>query len=222
MAKASPKKKKIIACIMAAACLVSLVGLLMLSNGDISFDIGAGETEPRPGVSNDATGKIDLCFPDWESDIFENPAYLDKNRYITYVEGGMAVTIVDEDYTGYGEVTAMFADYIYALTHGYAEMLNSFYADEFFANRDRWEAITMQKIYDVRVERILEGDITHETYGRVTRHIYKLTYKIMQNDGTFRADVKSDAEKPLFYEILDTGERLMILSVSPTLNTYTQ
>ena len=47
----------------------------------------------------------------------------------------------------------------------------------------------------------------------VTEYVYKLQYKIMENDGTFRDDILSDGVKPQFYTLIDDGANLLITDV---------
>jgi hypothetical protein len=214
------QRKKTAAVIIAAACGLCIVGLFFLNTGDLTFDFSTlFNTKETTQVvySGDGNHRISLYEPDWESNIFENREYLEKNRYITYVEGGMAITIVDGDYESFGEPVEMFAGYIDALTHGDAEAVNSYYADSYFKTHEPLEAITMQKLYNIKVEFISKNDINDPAKGIITRYFYKLTYMIMENDGTFRNDLISDAEKPQFYELIDDGTSIKIVNV---LNYY--
>ena len=47
----------------------------------------------------------------------------------------------------------------------------------------------------------------------MTEYVYKLQYKIMENDGTFRDDILSDGVKPQFYTLIDDGANLLITDV---------
>lgn len=58
----------------------------------------------------------------------------------------------------------------------------------------------MQKIYDIRVD--LNDKKSAEVDGKqTTLYCYMVSYKIMNNNGTFRGDVGSDTAKPLYFEI---------------------
>lgn len=210
------KNKKTAAVIVTAACGLCVVGLFFLNTGDLTFDFDfnfASKETQQVVYNGDGKHRISLYEPDWDSNIFENREYLDKNRYLTYVEGGMAITLVDGDYIAYGEPVEMFAGYIDALTHGDAEAVNSYYSDSYFEKNQPFEKITMQKLYNIKVEYISNNDKTDPVYGNVTHYFYKLTYMIMENDGTFRSDLISDAEKPQFYELLDNGYEIKIIGV---------
>lgn len=208
------KRKKTAAVITAAACGICVVGLFFLNVGELNFDFGIFHKETEQ-VEYDGYGqhRISLYDPDWESDIFLNPDWLDKNRYITYTENGMSLTLVDYDYASCGKPVEMFGEYVDALMHGDAEKVNSFYTDSYFETHDRLEKITMQKLYNIEVEYISESEI--ELDGKtVVQYIYKFTYMIMENDGTFRGDLVSDAMKPQYYTLIEDNDEIKISDIS--------
>lgn len=208
------KKKKAMAIAIAVACIICAVGMFFMQSGDAVFDFIEGlipeETE-KVQLVYDGYGehRMSLWDPDWETDIFTVERWLDKNRYLTYVDNGMAITITDGKYNEFGDTVEFMADYFDTLMHGDAEALNGFYADSYFEENDRFEAITMQKIYDMRMEYIKSTDV-----GSTTAYVYKITYKILENDGTFRDDMVSDAERPQFYTLVDDGIAIKITDVS--------
>lgn len=209
-------RKRRVAIIVAVLCLAAVVGMFFL-NSDLKFDFSfSGSSTPDETVQHvyDGSGqhRLSLYDPDWESDIFTNEKWLDKNRYISYAENGMQVMLIDGDFSAYGEPVELLADYCDALMHGDAERLNGFYSDDYFSTHDRFERITMQKLYDIVIEFLSEEDVT-ENGKIVSKYTYKLTYKIMENDGTFRNDLISDGEKPQFYTIIDDGAKLLITDV---------
>lgn len=208
------RKKKIAAAVIASACVVSVAGLFFLNTGDLSFNFGFPKKETEQTVY-DGKGqhRLSLYDPDWESDIFENQAWLDKNRYITYTENGMSLTLVDNDYASCGKPVVMFGAYVDALMHGDAEEVNSFYTDSYFETHERFEKITMQKLYNIEVEYVSEKYDVFD--GRnVVKYVYKFTYMIMENDGTFRNDLISDAMRPQYYTLIEDGDDIRISDVS--------
>ncbi|HIX91579.1 MAG TPA: hypothetical protein H9681_01725 [Firmicutes bacterium] len=214
--KTRESRKKTAAILIAAALGVCVVGLFFLNTGDLTFDFDF-LFEPEETVqyvySGDGVHRISLYEPDWDSNILEDPEYLDKNRYITYVDGGLSITIVDEDYSDYGEPVELLANYLNALIMGDAELANSYFADSYFDENSPLDKITMQKLYNISIEYIARADKDLPDLGNVTQYVYKLSYMIMENDGTFRSDVTSDAIKPQFYTIIETSNGLEIYDV---------
>ncbi len=195
------KKKRMITAIVIALA-ISIVGLIVLL-----LDSQPDAAEPEK--TDETTIRPLLAIPNWGEDIYEDEEWLDKNRYITYVDGGMSVTITDGVLDGYGICVEFMALYFEALMQGNAEALCGFYADEYFDTHYKWDEITMQRVYDMKLEHIDTASTASETV-----YVYKVSYKIMKNDGTFRNDVKSDAERPEFYTIVDNGHDIKITDVS--------
>lgn len=208
------KRKKTAAVITAAACGVCVIGIFFMNTGELNFNFGNLHKETEQ-VEYDGKGqhRISLYDPDWESDIFLNPDWLDKNRYITYTENGMSLTLVDYDYASCGKPVEMFGEYVDALMHGDAEKVNSFYTESYFETHKKLGKITMQKLYNIEVEFISQSDITLDGHA-VVQYIYKFTYMIMENDGTFRDDLVSDAMKPQYYTLIEDGDAIKISDIT--------
>ena len=185
-----------------------------MNTGELNFNFGNLHKETEQ-VEYDGKGqhRISLYDPDWESDIFLNPDWLDKNRYIIYTENGMSLTLVDYDYASCGKPVEMFGEYVDALMHGDAEKVNSFYTESYFETHKKLEKITMQKLYNIEVEYISQSDITLDGHA-VVQYIYKFTYMIMENDGTFRGDLVSDAMKPQYYTLIEDGDTIKISDIT--------
>jgi len=205
------KRKKKLAITMAVMCAVAVVGMFFLES-DLTFDFSSRDTEIVQHVY-DGSGvhRISLWDPDWETNIFNRRDYLDKNRYLTYAEGGMEITLVDGSYSDYGEGIELLAAYFDALMHGDAALVNSFYSDAWLAeNNGGFTKITMQKLYDMKVEYLSRVD---NKSAATTDWYYKISYKIMENDGTFRNDIPSDAVRAQYYTVHDNGYELEITYV---------
>lgn len=208
------KRKKTAAVITVAACAICVVGLFFMNIGELNFNFDFGKKETIQTVY-DGKGqhRISLYEPDWESDIFKNEEWLGKNRYLTYTENGMSLTLVDYDYASCGKPVEMFGAYFDALMHGDADAVNDFYTESYFETHDKFDKITMQKLYNMEVEYISRSDIT--LYGVQTiQYTYRVTYMIMENDGTFRDDLVSDAMRSQYYTLVEIGDEIKISDIS--------
>lgn len=217
--------KKPVAIGMAVALAICIFGAVYYTLGDdiarlvtASGKTDTTETTPVQYVY-DADGYHRPSFydPDWETDIFTLERYLDKNRYITFKEGGFSVMMVDEAYNEYGVCVEFLAEYLEALMQGNAEVLNGFYSSDWLDSNGRYDKFTMQKLYDMVIEFIVSTDTEGPDGRAITEYVYKISYKILENDGTFRSDIESDASRPQFFTVVDDGEGLSITSVSYTL-----
>jgi len=147
---------------------------------------------------------------DYEKDIFSDPEYLDLNRYITVVEGPLAVTVTDGDFLSHGEVVAFLAEkYIDSIIRGDAQTYNSCFSEKYYQDNEPLEQFTMQQLYNITLEledteKIEDGEEEYTLYG------YRVEYMIHCNNGSFRYDMHSDSFRPQYLVISDrSGEYLI-------------
>ncbi len=196
MKKESDKKKvkKIIAVLAAIAVLSALILLVI-------------ELLPEKKAHREENEQLYFFYPpDHESNIFENEEFLKKNRDIKYISSGLSVSYDIESFSKLGEAQAFLADYFSVLWQGDEEALNLMFTDEYFEDNDPYGDITMQKIYNISAEELGSSDMGNDT----TRYYFSLTYMIMENDGTFRRDLDSDAERPQYLEIISDKNGIKI------------
>lgn len=74
----------------------------------------------------------------------------------------------------------------------------------------------MQKIYDAEIEYRSKDILNKGKPDQITRFEYVVRYKIMDNNGTFRSDVGSDAAVPEIFEVLlyDSTDEILINSIT--------
>lgn len=186
-----------------AALVLALVGLSQLESMDFSDSLAKYDQAAATEGS-----KIFLAVPDYETDIMTIPEYTEKNLYIRYTNGGETFTVLPEEYSSYGACMELFGAYFDALKAGDAETVNSFYSDEYFSEHAPFADITMQKIYDIHIE-----FISNEVEGSDVVYSFKVSYKIMRNDGTFRPDLQSDSAMYQLYSLAYDFDTVRITSV---------
>lgn len=141
---------------------------------------------------------------DYTYNIFDDVLYNAKEREIYYSEYGSGELIDEGAYESYGEQAVFFRKYFDCVINGRYEEYPELFTDGFFKRYTIPERFTMQKIYDIRVN--LTDKIEAEVDGKqTTLYCYMVSYKIMNNNGTFRGDVGSDTVKPLYFEICTLG-----------------
>lgn len=142
---------------------------------------------------------------DYDYNIFEDAAYMDKNRYIEYTDGAVSVTVTEGDFAFHGGAPLVFFnEYFTAVINGDHEKFNTFFNDYYYEiqNNKPAEDFTMQRLYNINVTKLTESKIeSGEHFGKI-RYTYKVSYMIMKNDGTFRSDMESDSAVPQIIEIL--------------------
>ncbi len=202
------RKKKLIIVLIAVLCAVPVLFFLnRLLDRDWAAILRAQDAvETRPVY-------IRFAEPDYDENIFEDEAYLDKNRDISYTEDGVT-RVISENHAYYGAGVEFFYRYFTALMCGDADTLNSLYREEFFADHERFADFTMQKVYNIEIVKQTETLIEEGAYAGCTRYTFRVAYMILDNNGTFRRDMGSNAAVPQIFELLDDGNSLKIYSVS--------
>jgi len=180
---------------------------------DRDWDRTFREAALNKGAANETSGAIRFEEPDYDLDIFEDEIYLDKNRYITYTEGAVS-QLITENHSAYGVGPEFFGRYFSAVINGDSDTLNSLLTDDFIKENEAYGRFTMQKIYDITVEKLSENVIESGEYKGVKQYTYRVAYKIMNNNGTFRSDMESDAAVPVIFELLDDGQGPLLNSIS--------
>ncbi len=134
-------------------------------------------------------------YPVTDENIFENLQYVSKNRTVYYCDDSSGyehiAPITDENRTEY-EAEVLFAEvYLNTVILGDETALRGM-CSQSYLEKNSIPDFTQQMLYDInihsyRTEHLDDG-------SRLV--IYKLMYKIMQNNGTYRKDVGSDGARP--------------------------
>ncbi len=196
-------KKVIIVCLCAIPVLLLLNFLLDRNWSEIFRNSGA----------TDVKVEYKFATPDYDYDIFEDEKYLDKNRLIEYTDGAVSRLITD-DPSLYGVGVEFFSDYFDAVINGDVDAYNAMFTDEYKKEHGAKSEFTMQKIYNITLEKLSENVIEEGAYKGVKRYTYRVTYMIMDNNGTFRSDMGSDAAVPQIIELLEDSDGAKINSIT--------
>ncbi|MGI6202142.1 MAG: hypothetical protein ACOYID_01910 [Eubacteriales bacterium] len=206
-----PREHKKLALKIIVGCVAALIVLAALNR--IEFDaLYVRLFSPKP--LSDTTGKEQISFavPNYSENIFEDPEYMAQIRDVRYTEGALSTLITDGNYAQYGAALELLHRYLEAVIAGDAEALPSFFTEDYKKDNKLPERFTMQKIYEPEIEFYSKNIINPGKSDQVIRYEYVMRYRIMNNNGTFRDDVGSDAAVPEIYEILEyesTGEVLI-------------
>lgn len=209
-----PREEKKLALMVIAVCVLALAVLAALNL--IDFDaLYAMMFAPKP--LSDSTGRtIEFAQPNYSENIFEDEEYMAQNRYLRYTEGPLSTLITDGNYAQYGEAVVLLHNYLETIIAGDANSLPGYFTDDFKKNNTLPEKFTMQKIYDAEIEFRSRNVINKGKPDQITRFEYIVRYKIMDNNGTFRRDVGSDAAVPEIFEVLlyDSTDEILINSIT--------
>ncbi|MBE6631835.1 MAG: hypothetical protein E7623_03955 [Ruminococcaceae bacterium] len=192
------KKKRLILIFFAFAVLFICISLPFLREN----------TQKNKETPNNLPSYI-FYEPDYDTDILSDPEYLKLNRIILYTNGALSITVSPEDYESTDKVLYFLAEFTDTMIEGDFTKYPSFFSEKYNIKNTLPEKFTMQRIYDVSIEKIdqyyaEEDGVEHEQY------IYKLDYLIDKNDGTLRRDIGSGESIPQYLVITERNGRLEI------------
>lgn len=195
-ASADKKKVKKIFLVVACAFLVlgGLIGILSLVTEWISDDVETASYD-------------DYRFyePDYSNNILEDELYLSCNRGIHYNRYGNDTVLTAENIADLPESAAFFYNYFNNLIQGDYTNHSSFYTQAYLDIADDEkifpipEKFTMQGIYDIQVK--LHKGVTNAEDSSQYSEIFEVSYRIFENNGTFRRDILPGETQTLVYEL---------------------
>ncbi len=192
------KKPLIIAACLAGAlvlCAVLIAILESVGEGDIEY-----ETYP-PLPDN----KLYETYPE-DFDIMEYEEYLsfDRNIYRNDTNTGVTVSVDREQAAKYGEDFLLLYDVIIAINEGDRDSYNSYMGN---ARLEKGE-FTQQQIYDILITPYSSSE--EKGYEEIT---YKVTYRIHENNGTYRNTIESDKSRPQYFIINNSSGEFKVADI---------
>jgi hypothetical protein len=136
-------------------------------------------------------------------DILEYEEYLKYDRAVYYVDKmtGVTESVDDESADTHGEGLKLLYKLFGAVINGDANAYNSMVAESL----QYPDGFTQQQVYDITVTKQSQN-----TEAGHTEYIFKVEYKIHENNGSFRNTVESDASRPQYFVINDSSGRLLV------------
>ncbi len=200
------KKKRLTAITAIILCILALLTVTLWQSGLLSKIFKKKDYVSFPPVH---------LFPvNYNEDIFRDEEYLKLDRRLNFIDG-IESRLIDspEDASG-NTIAVFFLKYFECITLGdslgYCEM----FTDEYRSRFPDKESFTMQKIYEMTAER--ESDVAGEKPpSGVIVHRFKVSYKIKENNGSFKNDLASDTVRPQIYRIYEyPNGKILINSIS--------
>lgn len=147
---------------------------------------------------------------DYNANPLDDLVYVSKNREIMFIDrAGNGELLTEKDKDTKTE-KALFYNYFTALMEGEATSHSALLTENYKSNFAVQERFTPQKIYDIDI-RFLTGDTEDGKYSEK----YQVSYKIYENDGSYRADVGSNIAMLMVFEVTTENGRAMINSIVP-------
>ena len=139
--------------------------------------------------------------PDYDSNLLENRMYTSLNRNIYFDRYGSESVLTESDVVA-GEASGFFYDYFQCLVNGEYENYKGFFTNEYIEEHgeDIPERFTMQLVYVIRVK-LHSMNKPQPDNDDLTCEIYEVSYRIFENNGTFRRDILPDETRTLVFEL---------------------
>ena len=178
----SAKKKMIIAlCVALGAVLVLYLLTILIPM------ISSRQTNDQAEFVAD----YNFYSADYDEDIFADEEYMEliSRGMLQYDNGSNSIITVSEDnISDCGDYAAVVVNMLYSVRNGKADEYNTYFNDEYYRNNSKKETFTPQKIYDARLS-LFSVEAVQENKASYTKQVYKLEYKIYENNGTYRKDI---------------------------------
>ncbi len=185
-----------------------LCGLLLWAGLSYFGYLGLSETIRRADEMVEAPepeNAFSLATPDYDANIFENLRYLDRDGQIHY--GTLSNQVVlDSEASAPDEYGAFFYRYLHSIIMGDAATYRGCFTESYVKTTALPERFTMQMLYDVEVQEI--GDLFGEDTAQETviGKEFLVSYRILDNNGTFRDDLPPRASRKEHYKVLMTAD----------------
>ncbi len=151
---------------------------------------------------------------DYNKDILSDEVYLSMNRRVYFENMGETIPVPSADPAESSQSAAFFYSYFDCLVRGDYQSLPSFFTESCLKKDPSVapERFTMQAVYDIHVKHYKTSSV-ETANGDVRSEIYEVSYRIFENNGTFRKDILPDETRTLVFELHVSGESVKINSV---------
>ena len=193
--------KIIIASMIGALVLLALLVWLLES---VAGDGGERETlPPVDPLKLHETKEEDF-------DIMEYDEYLDldRNVYLNDKHSGVVQSITEEDCDNHGAPTGVLYRVLMAIRAGDHAEYNNCMGQKFLKK----DSFTQQQIYDIEISPYSSGTVKDDD-GAYNEYVFKVTYRIHENNGTYRNTIESDVSRPQYFIINDSTGKLLVMDI---------
>lgn len=205
-------KKIIKKVVIAIICVFAFLGLLL---GVLA--IIAELLEPE----YEETSYDDYRFfeADFDKNILEDKLYLGRDRNVYYNRYGTETILTESNVDDTSVAAKFFLEYFDCIINGDYESYPQFFTKRCL-DSDGFslpEKFTMQGLYDIHVN--LYNVTVSEVDGQdITTEIYEVSYRIFENNGTFRSDILPDETRTLVFELYISGGTVKINAIGHRTN----
>ena len=157
--------------------------------------------------------------PDYDYYIFDDEEYMKLDRRVLASNDGiLTMEMTDENYksNGYSPEMQFMYEIIKLIINGKYDEYNEIFTYDYIrtAGSKLRERFTMQQLYNISIEQIMRGERENIIYTDI-----KVTYRIRNNNGTFRNDLdyNDDWEIPVVYKLVTSGKYITDIKIADIL-----
>lgn len=197
--KNQKKKLKIIIILVLAVFVVFAVVFTVIANRPAKKTEGTDYTDAISGYN---------FFPVEDIDIFSDPDYTEDMHKISYSDETFAIlgyTLTDDNINEFDDSVRFMYRYINYIIEGKVDDFNNCFSSAYYEKVYPKNFFTMQRLYDIKLIKVAER---YEDGMKV--FIFRLDYKILKNDGTFRKDIDSSSSRTKTIYLTNREGRLAI------------
>lgn len=138
-------------------------------------------------------------------DIMEYDEYTQRhNISVFYKKDSIKQSITDDVVNNYGEAFAVVYNVIVAIRNGDATTYNFYMGKKEFEK----DSFTQQQIYDILIT--FQPGYTDDEEVTYDKAVFKVEYKIHENNGTYRNNIESDASRPIYFIVDNSSGEMRV------------
>lgn len=142
-------------------------------------------------------------------DIMEYDEYLGYDRNIYLRENGVEMSISESDSTNHGDGFEVMYQVIRSINEGDSRSYNALMGDEKLCK----SSFTQQQIYGIQIQTYSKKTMVGKNNLEYIEYVYKVKYKIHENNGTYRNDILSDASRDQYFVINDSSGEMLVMDI---------
>ncbi len=163
--------------------------------------------------------RYDFTEPVEEEDIFKDEDWLGLNRQINFGTESEFRAIDETSAESHGEYAEFFYRFFSSIIYGDENEYGACFSEDYPKNHLA-SSFTPQKLYEMYALEVGDGNVKSASGDEIPAKIFKVEYKILDNNGTFRSDLYGSGTKPeYFYLVYDEQNQLRIYSIVQIVET---
>ena len=194
-------KKRVWIIIACLACAFVLCGIMIA----IIEGFGSGKGEIETWGTIDPLKLHETYGEDFDIMEYEEYLGLDRNIYHDDKQSGVLQSVPYDKASTFGEPFALMYDVILAIIDGDNSLYNSYMG----AERLKMGEFTQQQLYNIKISLYS----TSESNG-CEEYVFKVTYCIHENNGTYRNTIESDVSRPQYFYIDNSTGSLKVMNIT--------